>query len=483
MSISSISQSNELGTDVLQMIFHGLEGEDLLNCEAVCREWRDILLAGTPWRRLFHRKIASFPVWRRAQNILESNQLILRTEEYRDACKNILQVNRNLRTGNFTKWTYPVRRRLKFLAISDDYLVCYLKRTENDETCGWYAFLDIESKEIKETRLDSGHHVPNQIRMELFWDVHRFGESGVDIHYPKNEWFSNVMNEEDNGFRARQISYGSKLIVCYSACANNRERMRIWKMGNPPILLQDRTFEDRDFRICTVDERFIVARKDRQITSNGNIVLNWKTPTLYFISTGTFEEIRTLSVTSFEWKYDRGLLFQFRDNGIVRVMDVATGAYFNDIHKPFGKEDDHVRPWPWAASNSIVMVIGWKYSTESSGTLSHLSVYDLEAAKKQNSDPGCHLLYTLQFQLDIEKFVMNESEIAVSVTNGTNNRFVTVLKFVNFGFAERKSFALQENPEANEDEAFLLLDGGQFNEIRTLVIKKKVNNNVEGKIC
>ena len=34
--VSSISQSNKLDEDVLLMIFQKLEGEDLVNCEAVC---------------------------------------------------------------------------------------------------------------------------------------------------------------------------------------------------------------------------------------------------------------------------------------------------------------------------------------------------------------------------------------------------------------------------------------------------------------
>jgi hypothetical protein len=36
MSISNISQSNELGVDVLLMIFQQLEGEDLLKCAKLC---------------------------------------------------------------------------------------------------------------------------------------------------------------------------------------------------------------------------------------------------------------------------------------------------------------------------------------------------------------------------------------------------------------------------------------------------------------
>jgi hypothetical protein len=66
-------------------------------------------------------------------------------------------------------------------------------------------------------------------------------------------------------------------------------------------------------------------------------------------------------------------------------------------------------------------------------------------------DPGRYLLYTLQFQLDVENFVMNESEIAVIGKDGKNNRSVTVLKFANFSFAEPKSSDLKENPEANEN--------------------------------
>jgi len=77
-----------------------------------------------------------------------------------------------------------------------------------------------------------------------------------------------------------------------------------------------------------------------------------------------------------------------------------------------------------------------------------LNVYDLEAVKKSISDPDCYLLYTL-FQFIMQSFVMNEGQIAFNGTDGTNNRFVTVLNFANF--AERKSSDLNENPEANED--------------------------------
>ena len=74
------------------------------------------------------------------------------------------------------------------------------------------------------------------------------------------------------------------------------------------------------------------------------------------------------------------------------------------------------------------------------------------AVKKANSDPGSHLLYTLQFQFDIHSFVMNETEIVFSCSKGPLHCwYVMVLKFVNFSFYERKSSDLKKNCEDNED--------------------------------
>ena len=148
---------------------------------------------------------------------------------------------------------------------------------------------------------------------------------------------------------------------------------------------------------------------------------------------------------------NRGLLFQTRVNGIVRILDVASGTYFNDVRLPFRKEDGRYVEFMYstASSNSIVMAIGWTYKKDHIWRVSHLSVYDLEAVKKVNSDPGSRLLYTLQFQFNIRSFVMNESVIALMGDDGKFNRLVTVLKFANF--AERKPSDLKEKPEADEN--------------------------------
>jgi F-box-like len=160
MSISKISQSNELVADVLHVIFQHLEGEDLVNCEAVCRQWRDILLAGTPWRRLFHRNKEKLPLWRKTQKKLVSNKLTLRTEQYRDVCRKILLVHQNWRMGHFTKLTCPSAPNSAFnLTMNDDYVAWGFVRIENDECFRGCAFLDTDSMEITEIPLLSGYKV------------------------------------------------------------------------------------------------------------------------------------------------------------------------------------------------------------------------------------------------------------------------------------------------------------------------------------
>jgi hypothetical protein len=62
------------------MIFQRLESEDLVNCEAVCRQRRGILVAGTPWKRLFHRKVGCSPFWRKARNRISKHCEQISTE-------------------------------------------------------------------------------------------------------------------------------------------------------------------------------------------------------------------------------------------------------------------------------------------------------------------------------------------------------------------------------------------------------------------
>ena len=98
-------QPHQFDGVVLLVIFDQLDYQDLLRCEAVCRQWRNVLLSGTPWRRLFHRKIISSEQWRDIVRILGVDVKKLEILHYRSLCRAIhreeKQIDRNWRTGNF----------------------------------------------------------------------------------------------------------------------------------------------------------------------------------------------------------------------------------------------------------------------------------------------------------------------------------------------------------------------------------------------
>jgi hypothetical protein len=347
-----------------------------------------------------------------------------------------------------------VKRYIFRLTISDDYVAWDYWPNVEPDTCEGCAFLDTESMGITEIPLYFSSEMVNGMLVRR-----DYKNNTVNISNPKFHW---IVNEED-GFSARQISCGSELIVCYSTSRHREERIEVWKMGNPPTLLRTRTSEYRKLRILKVDERFIVASFAHKSD-------------LYFISTETLEVFTSVSVRDYqcdlyegssifasasggrlmnlEFQYAQGLLFEYRGNGLVRILDVTSKKYVNNVRIPFHSKDDKFLKLldEWVSLNSKVIVIGWKYSKNRYRRVSHLSVFDLEAVKKPNSDPGTHLLYTLQFQFDIHSFVMNESEIAFSGSKDPlEDWYVTVLKFANFSFAERKSSVFKENPESHKD--------------------------------
>ena len=105
MSLVTYNQPNQLTADVLLVIFDNLDDQDLLRCEVVCRQWRNVLLSGRPWKTLFRRQIVSSQLWRRVLHNFEVQVDKLETLRYRGLCRAIIQqlseIDGNWRTGNF----------------------------------------------------------------------------------------------------------------------------------------------------------------------------------------------------------------------------------------------------------------------------------------------------------------------------------------------------------------------------------------------
>jgi F-box-like len=130
MSVFSYQPANQLSDDVLLVIFNQLGYQDLLRCEAVCRQWRNVFLSGTPWRRLFHQQIASFPQWRNVLRTFGVDVKKLQTVHYKSLCRTIVQelkqIEQNWRTGNCKKTCVPtLLKNVSDVTISDECFVLY----------------------------------------------------------------------------------------------------------------------------------------------------------------------------------------------------------------------------------------------------------------------------------------------------------------------------------------------------------------------
>ena len=104
---------------------------------------------------------------------------------------------------------------------------------------------------------------------------------------------------------------------------------------------------------------------------------------MYFISTESLEVFTSLYVNATKYEYVRGLLFQYRDDGIARILVVASKTHLNDLRLPLRQEDErNVKMLiKWASSNSNVIVIGWQYSKDFLNKKQHIG--DTELCKYQ----------------------------------------------------------------------------------------------------
>ncbi len=464
-SICSVKSIEHVGEDVLQMIFKLLEVEDLENCEAVCRQWRAILHAGTPWRRLFNRRVIYFfPLLRQALKKLdiedckpekvigskppergEELNLKMKPSQYRDVCKNVLEVRRNWRTAKFTKWSHgpPENSCACYLEIGDDYVSWNVEIHENDERRKGCFFVDTTAESMKMTELCSVFHfqVLDGTGRPHWLHENRSGLVTVEIHQPGTDCILNLSSQEADGYIYHPTRFTGKQFICYSSCGGGDQgRLRIWTLENSQLILtHDHTRDGcRKLKMLDVDEKFLMASDLLQSNEEPG-------KTFRFFDPETFEPVRAFSVlANVSCKYQRGLLFEHRvDAGTYRVLDVASGTHFNSaMLSPLRKEGEvaFIKGFICTISfNSSVIVISSVSESRSPDMqshpfLTHFSVYDLEVVKNGKHDSCCSPLYILQFPLLTTDWEMDETRLAVMGTYGPDftylgNRLVIVLNF------------------------------------------------------
>ena len=141
MSAVTYNQHNQLSDDVLLVIFDQLDDQDLLRCESVCRQWRNVLQSGRVWKRLFRRQIVSSQQWRRVLQNFDVDVDKLETVHYRGLCRTITrhlkEIDRNWRTGNFKEIEETALYDRQVVSVENDCVFTF-RNMENQKNLFFY---------------------------------------------------------------------------------------------------------------------------------------------------------------------------------------------------------------------------------------------------------------------------------------------------------------------------------------------------------
>ena len=143
------------------------------------------------------------------------------------------------------------------ITISDDYVARDLDRNENGERFRGCAFLDPDAREFKEIHLPFYLHCLNEMAVSI-----DHGSGNLEIVDPNNRWIVDLSDGEageiSDDLDDRLFEYGSKVLVEYQ-CDEDWGRIRIWKIGHPPMLLRDFTCDFGDLCVEKVEVHFAVS--------------------------------------------------------------------------------------------------------------------------------------------------------------------------------------------------------------------------------
>jgi F-box-like len=407
MSLSSYNQPNQLTDDILLRIFDELDGEDWLQCEAVCHQWQNVLISGTRWRRLFHQKIVSSPQWRQLLWDLGVDEKKLQTVHYIELCKVIIQevkkLDANWRTGNFKKSS----KNLDFVVYHYD--------GRNGNHCfalycsGWSSrdislkFFDRTSLEVQSS-IDIPFYLSAVTNTEI---VVSWGSKNVKILDLNGQLISEVselIDDERISWNLTSCCLSDDQMAVISQ-NDGQEKLSLWDVSNPSeaIRLKSRCFNlnlqlNREFSI-TMDKQFIAVS-----TLGGGSIYFFSKETLDLHWQKTADEnVRN------NFSYDQGILtipVSDVNDGLIGIemYDVKSRKCFRQTRTTV-KSDRKYRCLVGFNSKFMVVVHG-EHSVKS-----ELIIYDLEKVKNSTEDEL--LVHTLPMDTDFCNLVVSEIDIFI----------------------------------------------------------------------
>jgi F-box-like len=424
---------------ILSVIFDHLDEEDLLRCETVCRQWREVLLSGEPWAILFDRKIVSSSQWRQLWRNFDDDENKLQTVNYRGVCRAIMRelklIDRNWRTGNFKKTSEKVDSLHNAnVVFGFDYIALEDYRGHKSKL----KFHHRSSLKLKSfIVIPRGSSATTNAEIAVLWD-----KKNIKILDSDGQLISEVPElDEDERVSWKLASCclsGDQMAVL--SRTQGQEKLSLWDVRNPPnaICLKSRWY-NLNLQLeysssMKMDEQFIVVS-----TSQSN------TTSVYFFSMETlglhWQKTFYGGISGRDLVYHKGMLLlhgekrrksemsdwanipiemydvKSEEDDLVNIYDVKSGQCFRQLpatvvglHSP-------------VCFNSKFMVVNSIFDN-----VDKFNIYDLEDVKNPKSEVKELFVHSIE-KLGMPSLWVDETEIFICDYNN-------VMQRLNFGSFE-----------------------------------------------
>jgi WD40 repeat protein len=265
-----------------------------------------------------------------------------------------------------------------------------------------------ENWNIDHTEIDASEDIILMLVPDISSTIHFYErETGQFIYSMDEEPNWTVLESYFFGDLLAVLSVYKKSLVRHLRRKGNYiHRIRIWRVNSSnATCLKEFTFNDKPLYLsspsyqCISGDKFFITVSfsyDKSTVSKPMYLCQ-------FISCKTLEIERSLSCKTWRTMYHGGLFFIGRDDdGLVRILDVASGTYLHDIRVIYNPKD-----WPLKVSTSSKYLVAMDGMKREERTL---SVYDLQAMRNPKAKPATILLNTFVTTL-ADELLMDETRI------------------------------------------------------------------------
>ena len=405
MSLFSYNPPNQLDEEVLLVIFGHLDDHDLLRCETVCRQWRNVLLSGISWKTLFHRKIVSSALWRQVWREFGTDNKKLQSVHYRGLCKVMIQqvnkLDNNWRTGNFKKSSKRVHSSYSSDVIIGNHCIALYSLGSSWNNVRRLNLVHRTNLEVQSfIDIPDGASAVTNTEIVVVWD-----KKNMKILNTVGQLISEVHELDEDELISWNLASccinGDEMAVL--SRTGEQEKLSLWDVSDPSnaICLKTRWFnlslELKHSTSIKMDDQFIAVS-----------ISKIRSTRFYFFWKKTLDLHWQKSVDGYltgNFAYDHGLLsisVREANDGHREMYDVKAGTFSRKMRSTVKHDGED-----FVGFNSKFMVAVHKGISRS-----ELKIYDLKAVKNSKSTANEILVHNLG-DMDCHNIMVSETEVFI----------------------------------------------------------------------